>query len=810
MGLWHDLRFAVRLLLKDKWFTSVAVLALALGIGANSTVFTFVNAVLIRGLPIKDPDRVLSIGSRNVARGGDLGLSYKDFEDWRSATKAFNGLAAYSGATMNVSDEGRAPERYQGPYISATAFKLIGQSPILGRDFRAEDDRSGAPPVVILGNGIWKNRYGASASILNQTIKINDVPSTVIGVMPEGFKFPSEADLWQPLSLLPGLATSKRNQRNLLAFGHLADGVTRAQAQAELDAIAGRLAHDYPDTNKDIAAGVMTFNERFNGGRIRLVFLSLMGAVGFVLLIACANVANLLLARSAQRSREVGVRVSLGATRWRIVRQLLVESVLLALIGGALGLALSAAGIRWFDAVTTDVGKPYWIQFTMDGRVFVFFAAICLATGVVFGMAPALHVSKTDVNEVLKEGGRAAAGGLRARRWTAVLMVVELALTLVLLAGAGFMIRSFLGLYRLDLGIETSHLLTMNVQLPDRKYPTPDHRVAFYHRLDERLGALGVIRAGTIASNAPFAGGASRRLTIDGRPLPAGEQPPQVTMLTVGPRYFDALGVQLARGRPFADTDGTPGHEAAIINQRFATMYFAGEDPVGRRVKLTTETPASTEPAWASIVGVGPTIRQRGFEDINPDAVVYVPYRAQPSGFMTLLARTEGDPSAMTAILREEVRALDPDLPLFGIRSLDQALAQSRWPFRIFGTMFGIFALIALVLSAVGLYAVTSYSVSQRTQEIGVRMALGAQASQVRWLILRRAFLQLSIGLTAGLAGAFGVGTLLKSLLVRTSSRDPITLASIALLLVMVSITACLVPALRATRLDPLVALRHE
>jgi putative ABC transport system permease protein len=531
-----------------------------------------------------------------------------------------------------------------------------------------------------------------------------------------------------------------------------------------------------------------------------------------VLLIACANVANLLLARSAQRAREVGVRVSLGATRWRIVRQLLVESVLLALVSGVLGLVLTVAGTRWFDAATQDVGKPYWIRFTIDGSVFAFFAAVCLATGVVFGLAPALHISRTDINEVLKEsGGRSGSGGARARRWTGALIVVELALTLVLLAGAGFMIRSFMSLYTLDLGIEdTSRLLTLSLSLPDRKYPTPEQRVALYQRLDERLGAMSNVRGGTITSNAPLNGGANVRLSIEGRPTPAGEQPPQVTRVVIGPRYFDTFGLRLLRGRAFTDADGTTGHEVAVVNQRFVAMHFQNQDPIGQRIKLVNDPPAAPEPAWTTIVGVSPTVWQRFNQDPNPDPVVYLPYRALPSQFMTLVVRTAGEPALATSAIRDEVRALDPDLPLFAIRTMDESLAQQRWPFRIFGTMFAIFAVIALVLSAVGLYAITAYSVTQRTQEIGVRMALGAQPPQVWWLVISGTFLQLAIGLAIGMAGAFGVGRLLRSLLVGTTPNDPVTLGSIALLFVAVSLAACFWPARRATRLDPVHALRYE
>src|SRR5262245_48826771 len=356
----QDLQFAIRLLIKDKWFTLVATLALALGIGVNATVFTFVNAVLIRGLPVDDPDRVMALNSRDTVRDRQLGVSYLDFTDWRGTTKTFSGLAAYNFSVMNLSEEGRAPERFFGTFISANAFRLLGQSPILGRDFLPEDDRPGAPAVILLGGGVWKNRYGSDPSVIGRTVRVNDVPSVVIGVMPEGFKFPQNADVWQPLAMVPELDQQKRNARPFEIFGRLAPGVALEQAKAEMRAIGQRLSSDYPDTNKTIQPNVQTFNERFNNGPIRAIFLSLMGAVGFVLLIACANVANLLLARSAQRSREIAVRVSIGATRWRLVRQLLMESLLLALIAGVLGLALSVVGIRLFDMATQDVGKAYW------------------------------------------------------------------------------------------------------------------------------------------------------------------------------------------------------------------------------------------------------------------------------------------------------------------------------------------------------------------------------------------------------------------------------------------------------------------
>jgi predicted permease len=504
--------------------------------------------------------------------------------------------------------------------------------------------------------------------------------------------------------------------------------------------------------------------------------------------------------------------VSLGASRWRIVRQLLVESVLLATISGALGLALAVVGVRVFDSVvTTDIGKPYWMKFTMDPVVFVFLAGACAVTGILFGLAPALHVSKTDVNDVLKEaGGRSGSGGIRARRWTSTLIVVEVALTLVLLAGAGFMMRSFLVLYRMDLGIDTSHLLTMRIFLPLTKYPQPEPRAAVVKRMEERLRGVTALDAAGFTTNPPMFGGFTRQLSVEGRDDP--DHRPEVTMVGTSAGYFNTLRVRPLRGRLFDDTDGLVGHESAIVNDRFVRMHFSGEDPIGRRITLIDPVPTvqQSPPKVVTIVGIVPTVRQRNFQDPDPDPVVYLPYQADPQRNIMLVVRAGGDPARITALVRDEMRAIEPDLPLFGILTMDQLLAQQRWPFRVFGSMFAIFAAIALVLSAVGLYAVTAYSVAQRTPEIGIRMALGAEGRQVMWLVLRRALVQLAVGLPVGIAGAFAVGRLLQSLLVQTSSRDPLTIALIGALMVVVSIAACLWPARKATRLDPAVALRYE
>jgi putative ABC transport system permease protein len=811
--MWQDLRFAVRLLVKERWFTTVAAVALALGIGANTAVFTFVNAVLIRGLPFDQPDRIVALGSTD-ARGRQLGASRLDLLDWQTA-RGLSGLAMFLGAPMNISEDTLAAEQFSGTYGSANMFQLIGQRPALGRDFLPEDDQPAGEPVVIISHGVWTNRYGGDPNILGRVIRVNSLPCIVVGVMPPDMRFPFNNDIWIPLSKLPPTARdTTRGVRNLTAFGRLASGVTLQQARAELESIGAQLAREHPATNKDIRPTVVPYNERATGPQIRLVFLSLMGAVAFVLLIACANVANLLLARAAQRSREIAVRVSLGASRWRIIRQLLIESILLSLVGGLLGLGLAIIGIRMFDAaVSADVGKPYWMTFTMDPIVFVFLLSICVATGVIFGLAPALHVSRTDVNEVLKEaGGRSGTGGRRARRWTSALITVEIVLTIVLLAGAGFMMRSFLVLYRADLGFDPDPILTTRLFLPLTKYPTAEPRAAIAQQIEDRLSAGTAWQAVGLTTNTPAFGGFLRQLSVEGKPDVEADKRPEVTMVAVSDRYFDALAIPVVRGRHFNRDDGSPGHESVIVNQRFVAMHFATEDPLGRRITLVDPvvSPVQSTPKTVTIVGVVPAIRQRNSQEPTADPVAYLPFRADPQRNVVLVVRAPGDPGRVTSLIREEMRAIEPDVPLVGIQTMNQLLAQQRWVFRVFGSMFAIFAGVALLLSAVGLYAVTAYSVTQRTAEIGVRKALGAQAVDVVWLVLRRGLLQLAVGLPLGIAGAVGVGRLLQSLLVQTSASDPLTIGGITLIMIGVSVVACLWPALRATRLDPVTALRYE
>ena len=813
MDLWQDIRFGARLLVKARWFTLAAGTALALGIGANTTVFTLVNAVLFRGLPFDDPESIMSVWSESE-QSQRSGISHPNYLDLRDQARTLGSLAAVLNSTVNLADDGQPPERIQGAYVSGNFFRMLGEQPVLGRDFVDDDDREGAEPAVLLGHSVWQDRYGGDPGVLGLSIRVNGLIGTVIGVMPPNMRFPNNTDLWIPLHmLLPESRVESREPTNFNVIGRLASGSSLELAREELGAIGRRLADAYPEANQDLEVfNLQSFQSQQNDGEIRVIFLMLLGAVVFVLLVACANVANLLLARSADREREIAVRVSLGATRGRIVRQLLIESGLLAILAGGVGLAISVFGIRWFDGVTAGdgIGKPYYMEFTMDPVVFVYMAGICLATAVMFGLAPALQVSKTDVSEVLKEGSRGSSGGRRARRWADVLIVGEIVLTLVLLSGAGFMMGSFFKLASMDLGIETSRLLTMQMYLPLTQYPEPDLRREFYDELEERLRSVSAIQASTLTTAPPLSGGASAPVEVDGRGGDVGDVLPRTTVLWVSDGYPDALGVQMVSGRWFGLDDGLPGAEVAVVNQRFAEVHMEGGDPLGRRIRLGDREADAPDDSWLTIVGVMPNIRQNAIQEVETDPVTYVPLRSNPVRSVSLMVRTSADPGSAIPLLREVMGAVQPDLPLFNIMTMEAYLAEQRWPFRVFGLMFSVFAGIALVLSAVGLYSVTAHSVTQRTSEIGIRVAHGALPRQVTWLVLRRALIQLSIGLPIGLLGAVFVGWALQSLVVQTSPIDPATLGTIVAVLVVVAVVACVVPAQRAARLDPMAAFRVE
>jgi predicted permease len=811
-ALLQDLRFAFRLIARDRWFSAAGIGALALGIGANAIGFTIVNAAFLRGLPFEDSAR-LHVIARQGRSGSRPSFSHREFDHLRARSRTFTDLAAFSNATINISDDRELPEEARGTWITANAFGVLGQRPLLGRDFGPADDRIGADAVAILSFRIWKNRYGGDPGVIGKALRLSGQPATIVGIMPDGMNFPNNTEIWAPF--IPTVEQRQQNVRPLNMFGRLRAGHVRAEAQAELNGIALQLAEAYPDTNRELSRiTVETFTERYVGGPARIVFLTMMGAVSFVLLIACANVANLLLSRSAQRARELAVRIALGATRWRVVQQLLIESVVLGTIGGGIGLFLAAAGVQWLDAAIQDPGKPYWITFTVDRVVFGYVAAICVLTGMLFGLAPALHVSKPDINSVLKEGGRGTTGNRRVRWLSGTMVVVELALAIVLLAGAGLMIRSFIKLQNLDIGIHTDHLMAMRMHLPASRYATAEARRMFFDQLKPRLAAIPGVEMAAVTTAVPPLGGGHGTFEIEGRPADAPDGSRQyVSAVTISPQFFEVVGASLVRGRNFHDGDGAPGSEAVIINERMAARHFPAEDPIGRRIRFQQRelTPGQPPSAWLTIVGISPAIRHSsGKVAGEPSDVVYLPDRQDPPDSASLLVRSKLAPETVMNAVRRVVQSIDRDQPVYTIQTLEQLLAQDRWPFRVFGSLFAAFAIIALVLSSVGLYAVMAYAVSQRTQEIGVRMALGGDRRQMWWLILKRGLAQLGLGLTLGLAGALALSQLLRTVLVQITPTDPVTYFTITIILVTVALFACLIPARRATQVDPMVALRVE
>ena len=810
MDLWDDVRYAVRRLVKARRFTMAASTALALGIGANTMVFTVVNAILIRNLPFDNPDRIVAIWTGSP-EGERQAVSYPDYEDWRDRATTLAGLSAYTNGNVNVSGDEQVPDRVFGAYVSPNFFGLLGEEPVLGRDFGPDDDRDGAEPVVLLGHGLWETRYARDAGVLGRTIRVNTRPATVVGVMAPGMRFPNDTDIWiSRVSLPPGSNVADRGTRIFGVIGRLGPGASVDQARRELRAIGSRLAEAYPETNRDRGPDLLEFLEYVSGGEPALLTLTLMGAVAFVLLIACANVASLLFARATDRRREIAVRVAMGATRLRIVRQLLIESLVLALVSGAAGFLLSILGIRWLSGVTRSaaIGMPYWIEFTLDGTVFAFTAALCLLTAVAFGLVPALRVSGTDVRGILKEATPGSLGGIGARRWAGALVVGQFVLSLVLLSGAGFMIRSFLALQAMEEGFETSDLIATRLFLPPEEYPEADGRGDLLREFEDRLGSIPALRGQAIASAPPLAGGAHRPLETEGRRAGEGVALPVTTVVSVSDGYFDALRIALTRGRSFRRGDGIEGSEVAIVNERFVEMHLDGE-PLGQRIRLPVEG-SGTDGPWLTVIGVSPSIRQRQIEEPQPDPVVYLPLRTDPPIFSVILVQSPADPAGVIPELQEAMRAIDPDLPLYGATTMEQLMADYRIAERVFVQMLTAFAGIALAISVVGVYSVAALSVARRTREIGLRIALGAGRRQTSWLFLRRSLGYLALGLAAGILGALGVGQMLRSILVQVRPADPLTLAGTVLLLTVASVLAGLIPARRAARLDPMAALRAE
>jgi predicted permease len=799
---WQDIRYAARTFLRNPAFAAVAVVALALGIGADTAMFTIVNGAISWAMGIDQGDRMVIVSEVDASHTQDFGVSYPDFRDFRGRVPSLAGPAAYTYVPVNVSDGSGPPERYNCARISANGNAVAHQAPMLGRDFTLDDEKPGAAPVVLLGHHVWQQRYGGDRSILGRTIRVNAVPTRIVGVMPPKKRFPEDTDLWTPL--VPTAHLERRDVRGLMIYGRLHDGVKLRQARAELDTLLRQLGAQYPDTDKGLTAEVQPMIVVTGVYAMRPLFAVLFGAVGFVLLIACADVANMLLARAAGRAREISIRVAIGAGRARIIRQLLIESTMLSLAGGVLGWLVAVGGLRWFDAGTGGLVKPPWLNLKLDSTAFVYLAAISVATGLLFGLAPALRLAKVDLHGSLKDGGYGTLGGRRSLRLAGWLVAFEMALCVMLLAGAGLMIRSTVNLYATPLGVNTANVLTMRINLPEANYPREQDLVQFHQALAQKLDALPGVNAEAVVSNVPLGGWMSFPYEVEGAARAAGKLP-RVNAIVAAADYFRVFQVQPRRGRLFTDADA--GSAVVVVNQSFAARTWPGKDPLGKRL-LVVRDPAPG--SWLTVVGVVPDILQDFRHPLNHAALIYLPHAAAPLRQAYLVARTRTPPAALAQAFRIEVQRMDDALPVYEVRSLDNRIAENRLTTSLFGAICTVFAGVALVLASIGLYSVASHSVSQRMQEFGIRLAVGGTGRDILRLVIRQSLRPLLYGLLAGLPLAFAVTQGLRALLAGVSPGDPLTLLAAALVLIVAGVAGCAIPARRAIRVDPVVVLRCD
>ncbi len=810
--LLQDLRFGIRMLLKSPSISIVATIALALGIGANTAIFSVVNAVLLRPLPFPDADSLVSLFETDLKRGLQRGThSYPNFLDLRAQNTVFERVSSYHGSDFILSGRGE-PARLQGSVVTSDLFPLLGVQPMLGRTFLPDDDKpSENGRVIILSQPLFQKRFNSDPSILNQAITLNGISYTVVGVMPAGFEFPIQNDPVELWTTIAGDAsgetpiTAQRGAHFLQVIGRLKPGVTQAQAQAEITAIASRLEQQYPDTNTRRGLRVDSALSALVGD-IRPTLFILLGAVACVLLIACANVANLLLARATGRHKEMAIRAAMGASRVRVIRQLLTESVLLSLLGGAVGLLLAV----WWSDLLIALGKediPRAVQVGIDLRVLGFTLGVSLLTGLIFGLAPAFHSSKSGLIDALKEGGRGTSEGARRNKVRNVLVVSELAIAVVLLVGAGLLIKSLWRLQKVNSGLQPENVLTFNIGLPE-KYDS-EKQARFFIDLKSRLEATPGVQSASSVLPLPLSGdrfGIS--FEIEGRPM-APKDHPTGDFFSTGVGYFRTMGIPIIKGREFEDRDRYGATPVVIITETLARQFFPNEEPIGKRIKPGINTIEGDKTTMREIIGVVGDIRNRSL-DTEPKPAYYVPQTQVPFDQMVMVVKTTGDPHSLISAATKQVAAMDQDIPVFSVKTMEEYLSASVAAPRFSTTLLSIFAAVALVLTIVGLYGVMSYSVAQRTNEIGIRLALGAQSRDVLVMIVKQGSWLIGLGLVIGLAGAYALTRLIASLLFGVTAKDPFTFISVAVLLGAVGLLACYVPALRATKVDPMEALRYE
>jgi len=810
----RDLRLALRQLRKSPGFTVTAVLTLALGIGATAAVFSLVNAVLLRPLALPDPDRLMSLqpvdNSPGNAPNTAGALSYPDYFDWRAQNRSFSGMACYRGGSFTLTGSGE-PRQIFRAVVSANFFQVLGATPVLGRGFEPNDEKPGAA-VVVLSYALWQSAFGGARDIAGRRIALDGESYRVAGVMPAGFQFPiqyPEVAIWTTLAVDaagPHPQTAQRGSDNLRLVGRLAPGVSPEQARADLSAIARRIAAQYRDTNEYYTAAIVKPVMEDLTGNLRPAMRTLFAAVTLVLLIACVNVAGLLLARATRRRPEMALRTALGAGRWGIIRQMLVESLLLALGGGALGVAFSSwlleAMLRWMPQNLPRAGEV-----SIDGAVLGFVVAVSVASGLLFGVLPAWRISRLDPVTALREGARGIPGGRGQHRLHDYLVVAETALGLVLLVGSGLLVHSFLRIVRVNPGFDPHQVLTARLNLPAKRY-TEEQQVELIDRLLARLGALPGVRSAAAVLPLPLGGGdMGVSFAIEGRPVAPGDEP-SASINLVTPGYFETMRIPLLAGRTFAARDGRKDAPVVIVNESFARKYFPGENPVGKHMRSDASDNEAAAP-MREIVGVVGDVRRKQLTT-EADPQYYIPWAQVVFATPTMVIRTAGDTTRLAGPLRAEVASLDPDVPLYTVMTLDEAMDRAAARPRFESLLVACFAAMALLLSAVGLYAVLSYMVAQRTGEIGVRMALGAQRADVLRMVLRRGLSLAGAGLAIGLGASAALTRYIESLLYRTARFDAATFGGVVVVLLMVSLISSSVPAWRAARLDPMQTLRDQ
>ncbi|MFP5261703.1 MAG: ABC transporter permease [Blastocatellia bacterium] len=805
----QDLRYGIRTLAQRPGFAAAAALALALGIGANSAIFSVVNAVLLRSLPYEAPDQLVIVQStrrQDPRRSGSA--SYPDFADFRSQNQVFDDMAAFRSRGYTLTGAGE-PERIDGARVSASFFQLLGAEPHLGRAFLPEEDKPEAARVVIISHGLWQRRFGGDPDVIGRTLTLDGNSYTVVGVATAGFSFPIEmekADIWSPLAL-DGELLEQRGAHFLRVIARLKPGVPLQAAQAEMSTIATRLEQQYPEDDTDRVVALYSLYDHLVGG-IRPALLVLLAVVGFVLLIACSNVANLLLARAATRQREIAIRMALGASRGRIIRQLITESLILAFIGGGAGLLLALWGVESLVALS-PANLPRMSGVGVDRWVLGFTLIVSVMTGIIFGLAPAIKASKPDLNDALKEGGRGSTEGFSGRRLRNLLVVSEMALALVVLISAGLLIRSFLRLQQVNAGFDPSNILTMQVELPSSKYKEGVQVSAFFEQVLERINALPGVESAGAVTTLPLSGSNMRTsFTVQNRPAPPPGQEPLAHLRAVTPGYFRTLRIPLLKGQEFGENYRKSSPGRIIINDTMARRFWPDEDPIGQRISIGMSTDED-EPALWEIVGIVGDVRHASL-DAEPAPEMYVPHSQQSWPFLTLVIRTTSDPMAMAGAARAQVLAVDKDQPVSSVKSMEGMVSASIAQPRFYLLLLGIFAALALTLAAVGVYGVLSYSVTQRMHEIGIRMALGAKPFDVIRLVVGQGLVLSLAGVAVGLVGAYVFTRLMSSMLYGVSATDPVTFAALAVLLMAVALLASYVPARRATKVDPMVALRYE